>query len=89
MKPVAVSALLLVLLGVVWRGDSHSWVGTEGKWGQGGLQDGRTWGQLSRDSKGLWGEESRGESRSYVRFRQVQGPEHLGLAYDEQAHRVT
>ncbi|EDM07711.1 similar to 1110014F24Rik protein (predicted), isoform CRA_a [Rattus norvegicus] len=25
MKPVAVSALLLVLLGVVWRGDSHSW----------------------------------------------------------------
>lgn len=53
MKSVTASALLLILLGVAWRGDSHSWVGTEGKWGGGGgPQDGRTWGQLSSDSKG-------------------------------------
>lgn len=33
MKPVTASALLLILLVVAWPGDSHSWVGTEGKWG--------------------------------------------------------
>lgn len=35
MKPLTASALLLILLGVAWRGDSHSWVGTEGKRGLG------------------------------------------------------
>lgn len=40
MKPATVSALLLILLGVAWRGDSHSWVGTEGKWVEGRPQDG-------------------------------------------------
>lgn len=35
MKSATFSALLLSLLGVAWCGDSHSWVGTEGKWVEG------------------------------------------------------
>lgn len=62
MKSATFSALLLILLGVAWCGDSHSWVGTEGKWVEGDPQDGeeeRTWDPLSSNGKGLQGRKPR------------------------------
>lgn len=41
MKPGTVSLLLLMLLGVAWRGDSHSWVGTRGSGWRGDPKMGR------------------------------------------------
>lgn len=55
MKSATFSILLLILLGVAWCGDSHSWVGTEGKWVEGDPQDGEEerMDPLSSNGKGV------------------------------------
>lgn len=86
MKPGTVSLLLLMLLGVAWRGDSHSWVGTRGSGWRGDPKMGRKkgFGQLSSDGRGVQGRMLRGIRRSGGCWR----PEQLGLGENEQVHCV-
>ena len=69
MKPVTASALLLILLGVAWRGDSHSWVGTEGKWGGGTTR----WKDLGSTLKGWQGGYRGGEWRGIRKVKSSSG----------------
>lgn len=58
MKSASFSLLLLILLGVAWCGDSHSWVGTEGMWVEGDLEEERM-DPLSSNGKGVQGRKLR------------------------------
>lgn len=69
MKAATVCALLLILLGVAWCGESRSWVGTEGKWVEWGGHKMR----MTSDDKGVQGRKAEGSQEGKVNSSRRRG----------------